>query len=321
MNLLIVGATGTLGRQVVRRALDEGHTVRCLVRSLKKATFLKEWGAELVQGNLCESATLPPAMVGIDAIIDAATSRPTDSLSVWQVDWEGKVALIKAAKSAGIQRFIFFSILNAEEFRHVPLMDIKYCTELFLKEIGLDYTVLRCSGFLQGLIGQYAIPILERQAVWVMGETEPIAYMDTQDIAKFAIRALAVPETVGRTFPVVGSRAWNPFEIIRLCEQLSGQEARITRLPLNLLRTIRRTAKFFQWGRNLSDRLAFVEVIASGKALTASMEETYSTFGLAPADTTSLEAYLQEYFSRILQKLKELNYDKIRKKPMKRQKL
>ena len=230
MTLLVIGATGTLGRQVVRRALDEGYQVRCLVRSSKKAAFLKEWGAQVVSGNLCAPQSLPPALEGVTAVIDAATSRPTDSLSIKQVDWDGKVSLIQAAKAAGVERFIFFSILDAEKYSHVPLMEIKRCTELFLAEAGMNYTILRLCGFMQGLIGQYAIPILEGQAVWVTGESSPVAYMDTQDIAKFAIRSLSVPETERQAFPIVGTRAWSADEIIRLCEQSSGRESRVTRM-------------------------------------------------------------------------------------------
>ncbi len=314
MSLLVVGATGTLGRQVARRALDEGHQVRCLVRSPKKAAFLKEWGAQLVRGDLCDPESLPPALAGATAVIDAATARPTDSLSVKQVDWDGKVALIQAAKAAGVERYIFFSILDAEKYPHVPLMEIKRCTELFLAESGLNYTTLRLCGFMQGLIGQYAIPILENQAVWVTGFSAPVAYMDTQDIAKFAIRALSVPETAKKAFPVVGTRAWSADEIIRLCERLSGQQPKVTRLPLNLLRTVRKAAMFFQWGWNVADRLAFAEVLATGKPLTAAMDEVYSVFQLDPRETTTSEQYLQEYYSRILKKLKELNYEQAKLK-------
>jgi len=68
---------------------------------------------------------------------------------------------------------------------------------------------------MQGLIGQYAIPILERQAV--LGHRRVFSrYMDTQDIAKFVIRALSVPETEKQAFPVVGPRAWSADEIISL---------------------------------------------------------------------------------------------------------
>ncbi len=314
MTLLVVGSTGTLGRQVVRRALDEGYKVRCLVRSPKKAAFLREWGAEIVQGNLCYPDTLPPSLEGITEVIDAATSRPTDSVSIKQVDWDGKVALIQAAKAAGVEQYIFFSLLDSDKYPEVPLMEIKRCTELFLAQSGLNYTVLQLSGFMQGLIGQYAIPILEKQAVWITGESSPVAYMDTQDIAKFAIRALKIPETKNKTFPLVGSRAWSAEEIISLCERLSGQDARITRMPINLLRTVRHVSRFFQWGWNLSDRLAFAEVLASGKPMTAPMTEVYQVFELNPDETTTLERYMQEYFTRIMKKLKELDYEKLKTK-------
>lgn len=314
MSLLIVGATGTLGRQIARRALDEGYQVRCLVRNYRKAAFLKEWGAELVPGSLCEPETLAPALEGIGAVIDAATARATDSLSVKQVDWEGKVALIQAAVAAKVERFIFFSFLDAEKYPQVPLLEIKRCTELFLAESGLNYTVLRPCGFLQGLIGQYAMPILEGQTIWVPGESSAIAYMDTQDIAKFAIRALSVPATAKKTFPVVGSRAWEADEIIRLCERLSGKEAKVTRPQTRILRATRQVTKWFQWTWNIADRLAFAEVLATGKPLKAPMDEVYATFGLEPQEMTTVESYLQEYFSRIVKKLKELEYEQAKTK-------
>lgn len=317
MTLLIVGATGTLGRQVARRALDEGYNVRCLARSYRKAAFLKEWGAELVPGNLCEPETLASALEGVTAVIDAATARPTDSLGIKQVDWEGKVALIQAAVAAGVERFIFFSFLDAEKYPQVPLLEIKRCTELFLAESGLNYTILRPCGFFQGLIGQYAIPILDKQTVWVPRTSSPVAYMDTQDIAKFAVKALSVPETQNRSFPVVGSKAWTAEDIIRLCERLSGQQAKITRTPNELLSLFRRVTRWFQWSLNVSERLAFAEVLASGQPLQAPMEETYQAFGIDPSEITTLDAYLQEYFSRILKKLKELEYEQEKQKKRK----
>ena len=310
MKLLVVGATGTLGRQVARQALDEDCEVRCLVRNPNKAIFLKEWGAELVKGDLCDKSTLPAALEGVDAVVDAATARITDNLSSKEVDWQGKVNLIQATKAAGVDRYIFFSILNCEKYPEVPLMDIKRCTELFLAESGLNYTVLQLAGFMQGLIGQYAIPILEEQIVWVSGESTPIAYMNTQDIAKFAIRALNVPATEKQTFPVVGTKAWGAYEIINLCENLSDKNSRISRISLAVLGLIRRITRFCEWGQNTADRLTFAEVLASGKPLDAPMAEVYQTFDLDPKETTTLEEYMKEYFDRIMKKLKEIDYEK-----------
>ncbi|ESA37199.1 nucleoside-diphosphate sugar epimerase [Leptolyngbya sp. Heron Island J] len=307
MSILVVGATGTLGRQIVRNALDEGFDVKCLVRNFQKAAFLREWGAQLVQANICGPKSLPPCFDDVTAVIDAATARPQDS--VYDVDWDGKVNLIKAALDANVERYVFISILNCEQYPHVPLMDVKHCTEKFLEESGINYTILRPCGFLQGLVGQYAVPILEKQAIWVMGEAAPIAYMNTQDIARFAVRSLKLPETNKRSFPLAGTRAWGGYELVRLCERLSGETAKVSTMSLGLLRGVRSFANFFQWGWQFADRLAFAEVSAGSAPLDAEMDEVYSTFGLDKSEITTVEEYLGEYFNRILKKLKELNFE------------
>jgi uncharacterized protein YbjT (DUF2867 family) len=147
MSLLILGGTGTLGRQIVKQAIEEGYQVKCLVRNLRRAAFLKDWGADLVYGDLSIPATIPAALKGVNIVIDASTVRPTDDYTADTIDWKGKIALIEAAKLAKIQRFIFFSVLNASKNSSIPLLELKVRIEQKLKESNLNYTVFQCSGF------------------------------------------------------------------------------------------------------------------------------------------------------------------------------
>ena len=313
MSLLIIGGTGTLGRQIVLQALTKGYQVRCLVRNFRKASFLKEWGAELVYGDLTRPETIPPCLKGITAVIDASTSRATELDSLKKVDWEGKLCLIEAAKIANIQRFIFFSAQNVEQFENIPLMKVKNGIEIKLKESSIPYTIFRLTGFYQGLIEQYAIPILENLPIWVTNENTYISYMDTQDIAKFCLRALQIPQTKNQTFFLSGSKGWVSSEIITLCEQLAGQEAKVQKVPLFILKLFSRFFGFFEWGQNISDRLAFAEILNTENNFSSSTFDLYKMFKIEPSELVQLDDYFLEYFIRLLKRLRDINFEDVQK--------
>ena len=313
MSLLIIGGTGTLGRQIVLQSLTKGYQVRCLVRNFRKASFLKEWGAELVYGDLTRPETIPPCLKGITAIIDASTSRANELDALKKVDWEGKLCLIEAAKIANIQRFIFFSTQNVEQFENIPLMKVKNGIEIRLKESGIPYTIFRLTGFYQGLIEQYAIPILENLPIWVTNENTYISYMDTQDIAKFCLRSLQIPQTRNQTFFLSGSRGWVSSEIINLCEQLAGQKAKVQRVPLFLLKFVSQFFGFFEWGQNISDRLAFAEILNTENNFSKSTVDLYKMFKIDPSEIVQLDDYFLEYFIRLLKRLRDINFEDVQK--------
>ena len=309
MKILLVGATGTLGRQIAKQAIQDGHEVRCFVRNPRKASFLQEWGCELTKGNLLISEDLDYALQDIEVVIDSATGRPEDSKSIYETDWDGKLNLFNACEAKKIKRVIFLSILSTEKFRNVPLMDVKYCTEKLLEKSNFDYTIFKCAAFMQGVISQFAIPVLDSQAVWMSGTPTKIAYMNTQDMAKIIVTSINNPKSFKLSLPLVGPKAWDSDEVISLCERYSNKKAKIFRVSPFLIKATQSIVSFFQDALNVSERLAFAEVTSSGFALDADMSNTYELLELKKEDTTSLENYIKEYYQQILKRLREMEAD------------
>ena len=303
MSLLVIGGTGTLGRQIVKQAINEGYQVKCFTRNLRRANFLKDWGAELVYGDLSLPETIQPALKGVSFIIDAATVRPTDDYNSETIYWKGKVALIEAAKVAKIKKFIFFSVLGASNNSSIPLLDLKVKVAKVLENAPFACTIFQCSGFFQGIINQYAIPVLENKTIWLLGNASPIAYLDTQDAASSVVTNLKDLEPGTKNVALIGKKFWTSEEIVALCERLSGKTAKVFYIPGIILSALSRFLRFFEFTWNISDRLQFSEITNKNFKTLQSIPEVEWTI-----ERLGLENYLQEYFGKIMKKLKETNY-------------
>lgn len=308
MSLLIVGSTGTLGRQVVRQALNDGFHVKCLVRNFRKASFLKEWGAELIYGDLTIPETIPCALYGITCVVDCSTTRTEDIYSVDVVDLSAKYILIESSIKANIKHYIFFSIFSLANYQEIVLMHLKLLVESRLRNIGINYTVFYLPGFFQGLIPQYAVPILDQSSVWITSELSSIPYINTQDVALIAIKSLGMSQCINKSLPIVGTKLWTSLEIIKLCEKISGKRAKVAQVPIYLLELLTNFTKFFQWTWNISERLAFTRVLHKNSQVHIPMNEFLKVLIIEEQNLESLDKYLQEYFQSIMKKLKELNY-------------
>lgn len=303
MSILVIGGTGTLGRQIVKRAIDEGYQVRCLVRNLRRSAFLKDWGAEIVYGDITLPETIPPLFKGIQIVIDASTLRPTDDYNAAKVDWIGKKAILEAAKIANIKRFIFFSFFNSDSKPTIPLLDLKLKFIKLLNESNISCTIFQCAGFFQGLISQYAIPILDKQTIWLFDKTTKTPFIDTQDAAKIVILSLKEKQKKNEQYSLIGSKAWSPEEIIDFCEKLSGEKAKISYIPTIVLSIFKNVLRSLEFTWNIADRLEFSEIFSETK-ITKKLEYR----NLEINDLLNLEQYLKEYFIKIFKKLKEINY-------------
>jgi len=313
MTLLIFGGTGTLGRQIVRKALENGFQVRCIVRNKRAANFLKEWGAELVYGDLTLPETLPLSFQGVTAIIDASTTKSEDTTELISVDWYGKLIVIELSKYTQIKRFIFLSILNSEKYPYITLMQMKYRIEKLIKSSGVPFTIFKYAGFFQALINQYAIPLLERKPILITVESPTISYIDTQDAAFFCIKSLSIKEAQNKILATGSSQTWTAEEIIALCEKLSGQKAKTQIISVLLLKVLRQITGFFEWSLKISDRLAFIEVLSNTQNFAAAIKYTYDILDIKPNEILELDLYFREYFEMILNLLENLNAEQLEK--------
>ena len=170
--VLVVGATGSLGRRIVHRLRAQGEDVRVLVRPASDWADLERAGAEIALGDLKEPQSLDRACAGVDVVVTTANSakRGGDD-NVETVDLTGNRNLIDAAARAGVRRFVFVSVLGVSADSPVPFFRAKAAAEQHLRDSGLEYTIIAPNIFMDVWLGRLIeAPVAAGQPVTLVGE-------------------------------------------------------------------------------------------------------------------------------------------------------
>ncbi|OCA80862.1 SDR family oxidoreductase [Pseudobacillus wudalianchiensis] len=201
MKVLVVGANGQIGRQVVELLQEsEEHTARALVRRQEQAESFETSRVEAAVADLEGSVEeITEAAKGCEAVIfTAGSGGQTGWDKTLLIDLDGAVKTIEAAQKAGISRFIMVSALQAHRREHwneaiKPYYVAKHYADKVLQSSGLTYTVIRPGGLLneKGTGKVAAAESLERSSI------------PREDVAKTVVASLSEGHTFNRSFDLV----------------------------------------------------------------------------------------------------------------------
>jgi uncharacterized protein YbjT (DUF2867 family) len=213
---LVIGGTGTVGSQVVRRLTERGEKVRVLTRSAEHAGKLPA-GTEAVIGDLTRPESLPPAMQGMERLFLITP------LSQTEAD-EGRAA-VQAAQKAGIQHLVYMSVHDVERGPHVPHFKSKIEIQQAIERSGIPWTFVMPNNFYQNDFWSQQ-PLLEYgvypQPVGDVG----LSRVDVRDIADAVVNALGSSAHLRQRYPLVGPTAWTGPATAATWGRFLGKEIR-----------------------------------------------------------------------------------------------
>jgi NAD(P)H dehydrogenase (quinone) len=220
--ILITGATGSIGRHLVHRLQQDGVPFRALVRDRDRGLSL---GCDLSVGDFDDPASIAEAMRGVDSLLlNGAGALPA---SGEQPMVRQQRAVIEAARAAGVSRVVKVSVWGAREGGLLAL-GAHWQIEQSLKSSGLEWSLLRPSGFMQNFLTGAGAFSEDGDLVGAQGESR-VSYVDCYDIAACAAELLTSGpggRGAGRAYTLTGPEALTQAEI---AGQLSAALGRTVR--------------------------------------------------------------------------------------------
>lgn len=229
--VLVVGATGYLGRQVVDSLLARGKTVRALVRPGSDAGEIEALGVELVRGDMLDPSSLDAAFAGVDSVVTSAAGytkrRKTDTD---RTDTEGNRNLADAAARAGVRRFVFLGILRSDLARDVPHFWHKVEAEQHLAELGVPYVSVRPGAFFDQIMDMQPGRGRSGFALSLWAPSVPITFVLSSEVAEALAEAVDAPVQDGEHIDLGWDRPLSTSDVAELTGRALGRRVRVLQM-------------------------------------------------------------------------------------------
>jgi len=252
--LLVTGATGTTGMEVLRALKARGATARALVRDETKAHQLRDLGFTPVTGDLGDPRTLGPALAGVERAYLVAPASPMQS--------ELEQTFLETAHEAGVEQIVKLSVLGASAESPQRFARSHGKVEQALKDSGLQWTLLRATGFMQNTLGWGAR--VQDGVFYTPVPDAAFSIVDARDVAEVAALALTEDGHAGRAYGLSGPEAISYRDQARRLFAAAGREIEVAEVPVEAVKRELVRAGVPPW--NAEGLAELLELYASGGA-------------------------------------------------------
>ncbi len=240
MKVVLAGAFGNLGRDILRQLIAAGNEVVALDMVEKDIPGIKGQ-YEFRSIDVTKKETLAGTCDGADTVITTVgLVRASATLTNYDIDLNGNLNLLEEAKRAGVKKFVYVSVIKCDTDPSVPMLEAKHQFEEKLKASGINYVIVRPTGYFYD-IAKVFMPMIEKGKVTLLGRKDyPCNVIDTKDLADFILVHL---NEQNKTYNVGGQETYTYKEIADMFFAAAGKKTKISRAPIFLFDMIIKKAE------------------------------------------------------------------------------
>lgn len=228
MRVMVAGATGYLGRHIVRELKGRGHFVRALARDAARLESVRDAVGEVFTADATDQKALAGCCDGMDAVISSVgLVGKAGNKTAWDVDYAANRNLLDEAGRAGVGKFVYTSVVRAPALEKLQLVRAKRAFEAELRGSGLAYTILLPNGYFSDFDAY--LEMARNGRVYLFGDGSfRINPIDGADVATAAVDAL---DAATNEVELGGPEILTHEEIATAAFRASGTPPRIMHIP------------------------------------------------------------------------------------------